>query len=333
MLILDQQAVTDLLPIRECIDLMVSTLSALARGETILPLRTVVLIPDTNDAFAVMPAYIGSPKTMGAKIITVYPGNHGTQYDSHQGAVLLFDPDNGSLAALLDATAVTTIRTAAVSAVATWLLARPNASTLAIVGAGVQAHAHLESMCAVRPIKTLRIWSRTPSNAERLADVARTKFSLETTISASCADAVRDADVICTTTSARAPVLFGEWLTPGTHINAIGASQRTARELDTQCVVRSRLYVDRRESALKEPGDTLVPLEEGAITPDHIVAEIGELAIGRGEGRRDEREITLFKSLGLAIEDLAAASYVYNAARRVGVGVEVELGGARLEAH
>jgi len=312
---------------------MVSTLSALARGETILPLRTVVLIPDTNDAFAVMPAYIGSPKTMGAKIITVYPGNHGTQYDSHQGAVLLFDPDNGSLAALLDATAVTTIRTAAVSAVATWLLARPNASTLAIVGAGVQAHAHLESMCAVRPIKTLRIWSRTPSNAERLADVARTKFSLETTISASCADAVRDADVICTTTSARAPVLFGEWLTPGTHINAIGASQRTARELDTQCVVRSRLYVDRRESALKEPGDTLVPLEEGAITPDHIVAEIGELAIGRGEGRRDEREITLFKSLGLAIEDLAAASYVYNAARRVGVGVEVELGGARLEAH
>ena len=333
MLILDQQAVTDLLPMRECIDLMMSTLSALARGETILPLRTVVLIPDTNDAFAVMPAYIASPKTMGAKIITVYPGNHGTQYDSHQGAVLLFDPNNGSLAALLDATSVTTIRTAAVSAVATWLLARQSASSLAIVGAGVQAHAHLEAMCAVRPITSLRVWSRTAANAERLIDVARTKFNLDASFAPSCADAVRDADIVCTTTSARAPVLFGEWLTPGTHINAIGASQRSARELDTQCVVRSRLYVDRRESALKEPGDTLVPLEEGAITPDHIVAEIGELAIGRGEGRRDEREITLFKSLGLAIEDLAAASYVYDAARRVGVGVEVELGGARLEAH
>ena len=333
MLILDQQAVIDLLPMRECIDLMVSTLSALARGETILPLRTVVLIPDTNDAFAVMPAYIASPKTMGAKIITVYPGNHGTQYDSHQGAVLLFDPDNGSLAALLDATAVTTIRTAAVSAVATWLLAKQDASTLAIVGAGVQAHAHLEAMCAVRPIRTLRVWSRTAANSERLIEVARTKFGLDASISPSCADAVRHADVVCTTTSARAPVLFGDWLTPGTHINAIGASQRTARELDTQCVVRSRLYVDRRESALKEPGDTLVPLEEGAITPDHIVAEIGEVAIGRGVGRRDEREITLFKSLGLAIEDLAAASYVLNAARRAGAGVEVELGGARLEAH
>jgi ornithine cyclodeaminase len=333
MLILDQQAVTELLPMRECIDLMVSTLSTLARGDTILPLRTVVLIPNTNDAFAVMPAYIASPKTMGAKIITVYPGNHGTKFDSHQGAVLLFDPDNGSLAALLDATAITTIRTAAVSAVATWLLARQNASSLVMIGAGVQAHAHLEAMCAVRPIKTLRVWSRTAANAEHLAEVARRKFKLEASVASSGADAVRDADIICTTTSARAPVLLGEWLTPGTHVNAIGASQRSARELDTQCVVRSRLYVDRRESALNEPGDTLVPLEEGAITPDHIVAEIGELAVGRGVGRRDDSEITLFKSLGLAIEDLAAASYVYRAAQKAGVGVRVELGGARREAH
>jgi ornithine cyclodeaminase/alanine dehydrogenase-like protein (mu-crystallin family) len=332
MLILDQQAVTDLLPMRECIDLMVSTLSALARGKTILPLRTVVLVPNTNDAFAVMPAYIDAPKTMGAKIITVYPGNHGTKYDSHQGAVLLFDPDNGSLAALLDATSVTTIRTAAVSAVATWLLARESASSLVIIGAGVQAYAHLEAMCAVRPIRTLRVWSRTAVNAERLADVARKKFNLDASVASSGEDAVRDADIVCTTTSARAPVLFGSWLTPGTHINAIGASQRTARELDTECVVRSRLYVDRRESALKEPGDTLVPLEEGAITPDHIVAEIGELAIGRGEGRRDEKEVTLFKSLGLAIEDIAAASYVYAAAKRAGIGVEVDVGGARREA-
>lgn len=333
MLILDQQAVTDLLPMSECIDLMTATLASLARGDAILPLRTVVLIPNSNDAFAVMPAYLGSPKTMGAKIITVYPGNHGTQYDSHQGAVLLFDADNGSLAALLDATAVTTIRTAAVSAVATWLLARPDASHLAIVGAGVQAHAHLESMCAVRPIERVTIWSRTPENAERVAESARTRFKVEASVAKTCADAVRDADVVCTTTSAREPVLSGDWLREGTHVNAIGASQRSARELDTRCVVRSRLYVDRRESALKEPGDTLVPLEEGAITPDHIVAELGELIVGRGTGRRDEREITLFKSLGLAIEDLAAASHVYQAAKRSGLGVSVELGGARLAAH
>src|SRR6476659_9419783 len=196
MLILDQQAVTDLLPMRECIDLMVSTLSALARGETILPLRTVVLIPDTNDAFAVMPAYIASPKTMGAKIITVYPGNHGTQYDSHQGAVLLFDPNNGSLAALLDATSVTTIRTAAVSAVATRLLARETASTLAIIGAGVQAHAHLEAMCAVRPIQSLRVWTRNPENARRLVDVARERFQVEASVASNGAEAVRGADIV-----------------------------------------------------------------------------------------------------------------------------------------
>src|SRR5690242_3262140 len=195
MLILDQQAVTELLPMRECIDLMVGTLSALARGETILPLRTVVLIPNTNDAFAVMPAYIGSPKTIGAKIITVFPGNHGTKFDSHQGAVLLFDPDNGSLAAMMDATSVTTIRTAAVSGVATRLLARETASTLAIIGAGVQAHSHLEAMCAVRPIKTLRVWSRTRENAELLAAAARERFGLDASVAESGQAAVRDAEI------------------------------------------------------------------------------------------------------------------------------------------
>jgi ornithine cyclodeaminase len=316
-----------------CIDVMASTLATLARGDALLPLRTVILIPQTNDAFAVMPAYIGSPKTMGAKIITVYPENHGTQFDSHQGAVLLFDAQNGSLAALLDATAVTTIRTAAVSAVATRLLAREDASRLTIIGAGVQAYAHLESMCAVRTITSLRVWSRNSEHARALAEFARTNFELDAEVSGRGADAVRDADIICTTTSARTPVLEGAWLTPGTHINAIGASQRTAREVDSAAVVRSRLYGDRRESALKEPGDILVPLDDGDIGPEHIVAEIGELLIGKGEGRRDAGEITLFKSLGLAVEDLASALYAYTEAKRTGTGIEVEVGGTRHVAH
>src|SRR5215213_7142188 len=178
MLILNQDDVTRLLPMADCIDVMAETLATLARGEAILPLRTVILIPRSTDAFAVMPAFIGAPKTVGAKIITVYPGNHGTAFDSHQGAVLLFDPDNGSLAALLDATAVTTIRTAAVSAVATRLLARELASTLAIIGAGVQAHAHLESMCAVREFTSLRVWSRSSEHARELVSVARERFGL-----------------------------------------------------------------------------------------------------------------------------------------------------------
>jgi ornithine cyclodeaminase len=335
MLILNQDDVTRLLPMAGCIEVMAGTLATLARGDAILPLRTVILIPKTTDAFAVMPAFLAAQKTkmIGAKIITVYPGNHGTAFDSHQGAVLLFDPDNGSLAALLDATAITTIRTAAVSAVATRLLARQNASRLAIIGSGVQAHAHVEAMCAVRPIKSLRVWSRNTEHARTLAKTAAERFQLDAEVAPTGEEAVRDADIVCTTTSAREPVLSGAWLAPGTHVNAIGASQPTAREVDSAAVIRSRLYVDRRESALKEPGDILVPLHDGGIGPEHIVAEIGELLIGRGTARRDDVEVTLFKSLGLAVEDLAAASYVYAEALRAGAGVHVDLGGARHAAH
>jgi ornithine cyclodeaminase len=331
MLIIDQATVERLLPMPKCIDLMRNTLAALARGETILPLRTIMTIPD--GAFAVMPAYLASPPTIGAKIITVFPKNHGTAFDSHQGAVLLFDSENGSLAAIMDATSVTTIRTAAVSGVATDLLARTDATTLAILGAGVQGHSHLDAMCAVRPLEQVRIWSRNTDHARRLGDAARRRFGLDVVIARDAADAVRDTDIVCTTTSSTQPVLRGEWLSPGTHVNAVGASQPHAREVDTAAVVRSRLYADRRESALKEPGDVIVPLQEGEITPDHIVGEVGEVLIGRAPGRGSAEEITLFKSLGLAIEDLASASHVYAEARRQQAGVEVELGGARSAAH
>ncbi|HXD48704.1 MAG TPA: ornithine cyclodeaminase family protein [Gemmatimonadaceae bacterium] len=333
MLVLSQADVDRLLPMRDCIELMASTLASLARGEAVLPLRTVIRIPDSRDAFAVMPACLTAPRTIGAKIITVFPGNHGTALDSHQGAVLLFDPVNGSLAALLDATSITTIRTAAVSAVATRALARDDASTLAIIGAGVQGHAHLEAICAVRPIEALRVWSRNADHAKVLVGVGRERFHLDATVAPTAHDAVRDAQVVCTCTSAAEPVLAGEWLAPGTHVNAVGASTPNAREVDSALVAAARLYVDRRESALKEPGDILVPLQEKAITPEHIVAEIGELLVGRASGRRDAREITLFKSLGLAVEDLAAASHVYEQAVRAGAGTRVELGGARRAAH
>ncbi|HEX4683818.1 MAG TPA: ornithine cyclodeaminase family protein [Gemmatimonadaceae bacterium] len=331
MLIIDQGTVERLLPMATCIGLMRSTLSALARGETILPLRTILVIPD--GAFAVMPAYLASPPTIGAKIITVFPKNHGTAFDSHQGAVLLFDADNGSLAAIMDATSVTTIRTAAVSGVATEVLARDDATSLAILGAGVQGHSHLEAMCAVRPLKTLRVWSRSSEHAERLADVARDRFGLQATVTRTAEEAVRRSDIVCTTTSATEPILLGEWLSPGTHVNAVGASQPHAREIDTRAVVRSRLYADRRESALKEPGDILIPLQDGEITPDHIVGEVGEVLIGRAPARAGRDEITLFKSLGLAIEDLASASHVFAEAKRQNAGVEVALGGARSAAH
>ena len=329
MLILDQRSVQRLLPMHECIEVMAATLGTLARGEAVLPLRTVIRIPKGRDAFAVMPAFLGAPKTIGAKIITVYPGNHGTQFDSHQGAVLLFDAENGSLAALLDATSLTTIRTAAVSGLATRLLARHDATELAILGAGVQGHSHLEAIHAVRPLTMVRVWSRNTDHARVLADVAKNRFGVEAVVSPTAEDAVRKSSIVCATTSATEPVLRGDWLTPGTHVNAVGASTPDAREIDTRTVVRSRLYVDRRESALNEPGDILTPLREGDIGPEHIVGEIGEVVLGRVPGRGDDREITLFKSLGLAVEDLGAASHVYAKALRAGEGQRVALGGAR----
>jgi ornithine cyclodeaminase len=327
MLVLSQSDVHRLLTMPKCVELMRGTLSALARGEATLPLRTVFAIPD--GAFAVMPAALSNPSTVGAKLITVLPKNHGTQYDSHQGAVLLFDTGNGSLLSVMDASSITQIRTAAASGVATDALARQSATSLGILGAGVQGQSHLEAMCAVRPLKSAKIWSRNRDSAESLAKVAREKFGLDAAAVGSASEAVTGLDIVCATTSATEPVLLGEWLTPGTHVNAVGASQRHAREIDSATVVRSRLYVDRRESALKEPGDIIVPIENGEITPDHILGEVGEVLIGTAPGRTSDSDITLFKSLGLAIEDLASAHFLYAEARRQHAGVEVELGGMR----
>lgn len=334
MLVLDQATVGRLLPIGACIEVMASTLTALARGDAVLPLRTVIRIPDTSNAFAVMPAYVNDlAPVIGAKVITVYPGNLETAFDAHQGAVLLFDPATGALAAVVDATAITTVRTAAVSAVATRVLARGDASRLAILGAGVQGQAHLFAVCAVRPITSVCVWSRNTARARRLADTAERALGVSASVAPTAENAVRNADVVCTTTSATTPVLYGDWLAPGTHVNAIGACTPNAREIDSAAVVRSRLYVDRRESALREPGDILTPLEAGEITASHVVAELGDVLLDPSAGRRSAEEITLFKSLGLAIEDLAAASFVYAEAQRAGAGVSVALGGTRHEAH
>jgi len=333
MRILTQSDVQRLLSMRDCIDVMSSALAALAGGNAQMPLRTVMRIPDSSDMFGVMPGYLGDPRTIGAKIITVFPGNHGTERDSHQGAVLLFDDTTGTLAAVVDATAITTTRTAAVSAVATRLLARADASSLAIIGAGVQAHAHLEAMLAVRPIARLRVWSRNRDHAAALVRAATDRFRLEAAVADTGAEAVRDAHIVCTTTSASSPVLEGAWLAPGTHVNAVGACTPNARELDSEVVRRARLYVDRRDAALAEPGDILVPLREGVITPSHVIAELGALLLPGADvatlGRQRDTDITLFKSLGLAVEDLAAARWVLDRAEGANAGTVVALGGVR----
>jgi ornithine cyclodeaminase len=332
LLLISQSDVGRLLNVADCIEVMHDTLVALAEGRVVLPLRTVIPLPEHQGAFAAMPAVLKAPDAMGLKAITVYPANEGTLFDSHQGAVLLFEARHGSLAAVLDASSITAIRTAAVSAVATRALARPDASILTLLGSGVQAATHLEAMLSVRPIAQVRVHSRTTEHAERFAERAGQRHGIAIEVFRTAESAVRDADIICTLTSSRTPVLHGEWLSAGAHINAVGASQRNARELDGRAVQRSRLYVDRRESTTNEAGDYLMALEEGRIGKDHIVAEVGEVLLGNAAGRTSSEEITLFKSLGLAIEDVAAAHYIYERASALPDIPRINLGGIRADA-
>ena len=326
-LIVSQEEVEQLLPMAECIDVMADALAATARGDALLPLRQVLRLHGGADAFALMPAVLGG--SIGAKVISVFPGNDATPYESHIGVVLYFDDTNGRLLAIIDASSVTGIRTAAVSGLATRLLALPGASTLALLGAGVQAMKHLEAMLAVRPIATVRIWSRSASSRARFVTWAADRLGVEVTPCGSAEAAVRGAEIVCTVTSSRVPVLEGKWLSPGAHVNAVGASLASARELDTDAVVRSRVYVDRRESALNEAGDLLIPRDEGAIDHSHIVGEIGQLVTGDVAGRATDGEITLFKSLGLAVEDVASARFIYRRALDSGAGTWLTIGGLR----
>lgn len=313
----------------ECIDVMADALATLARGGAVLPLRPMLHLPDKSGIMGMMPAYLDAPASLGVKIITVFNANHGTEYDSHQGVVLLFEPVHGSVVAMIDASSVTAIRTAAVSGVATNLLAREDAHDLCILGSGVQARTHIDAMRSVRRIDRVRVWSRTAEHARAFARAETERLGLEVEAVEQARDAVSGADIICTVTSSREPVLHGDWIADGTHINAIGSSTATARELDSAAVARARLFVDRRESTLSEAGDFLIPKREGVIGDGHILGEIGELLLGTHDGRVTADEVTLFKSLGLAVEDVAAAHHIYKEALKVGAGVSIELGGKR----
>ena len=325
ILVLTHSEVEQLLPMRECIDVMSEALASLARGEVHQPLRMVVRPPDAAGVIAMMPAYkSGDVPLFGLKAICVFPGNAAHGKDAHQGGVLLFSGETGELLAIINASAITAIRTAAVSGLATRLLAREDASELAIIGAGVQARAHLAAMACVRPIKRARIASRRFENAQEFADEVQREYAFTVEAVTSVQSAINEADLIVTATTSPNPVLECDWIAPGAHINAVGTYSPSAREIDTATMVASSLFVDRRESALNEAGDYLLAARDGAIGPDHIRAEIGEVLIGNSAGRTSRDEITLFKSLGLATEDLAAAEYVYRKAQQSRAGTWVE---------
>jgi ornithine cyclodeaminase len=329
VLIVNQSEVARLLPMEACMEAMAEALKSVSRGESLLPLRQVIMLPGKAGAFAAMPAYLASPAAVGLKSITVFPANHGTELDSHQGAVLLFETERGRLLAVMDASSITAIRTAAVSGVATRLLARADAGDLGLLGTGVQALKHLEAMSHARRLRRVRAWSRNPEHVRAFAQTAGRSLEVRVEPAGSAREAVEGADLICTVTSSREPVLKGEWLAPGVHVNAVGASLASARELDTPAIARARLFVDRRESALNEAGDFLIPRREGAVDDAHIQGELGELLLGRCRGRQSEADVTVFKSLGLAVEDVAAARLIYDNALKAGAGTRVELGGAR----
>jgi len=320
LLILNEHEVVRLLTMRECIEVMEGALISLARGEVHNPLRQVIRAPGASGFLGLMPAYRGGLRpSFSLKEVCVFPGNPPRGLDTHLGAVLLHDGETGQLLAAMNASAITAIRTAAVSAVATRLLARPDATSLAIIGGGVQARSHLEAIPLVRTINDVRIVSRGSDKAERLAEQvpnARVVGSVE--------EAVRGADIIVTATSSREPVLEREWIAPGAHINAVGSSIAAARELDGATVAAATLFVDRRESTVNESGDYLSALREGAITEAHIRAELGDVLLGRVIGRTSDSEVTLFKSLGLAVEDLAAAQFLFEKASSEGSGVWVD---------
>jgi ornithine cyclodeaminase/alanine dehydrogenase-like protein (mu-crystallin family) len=319
ILVLNQSEVEHLLDMEGCIEAMAGILEALARGELFQPLRSIAFPPGESSGIGLMPAHrSGSAAAYALKTICLFPDNPVRGLDAHQGTVTLFSGETGQVRALMNASAITAIRTAAVSAVATRLLAREDASELAIIGSGVQGRSHIEAMRAVKPWERIRIASRTHEHAQALAKetAAEAVESVE--------EAVRGADVVVTATNSSEPVLRHEWLKPGAHVNAVGSSIKTARELDTATIVASSLFVDRRESTVNEAGDYLVPFQEGAIGPEHVKAEIGEILTGAHPGRTAPDELTVFKSLGLAVEDLAAAEYVVRRAQESGTGTTVE---------
>lgn len=329
VLVLSHREVLAALPPAACAEAMATVLAEHASGDSYLPLRSVMIPPGAAGFMGLMPGWrgpqAGADAAFGMKAVCIVPANPARGLDAHQGIVTLFDGETGVPTAILDAAAVTEIRTAAVSAVATSALARPDARILAILGAGTQARAHLRALTLDGRLDQVRVYSRTEARARELAasaDIAGVGLQ----VVRSAREALEDADVVVTATSSREPVLSRDWLKPGAHVNAVGASSPAARELDTATVAAAALFCDSRESLRHEAGEFQLAIREGLISgQDHVRAELGEVLAGTAPGRHDAGELTVFRSLGLAIEDLAAAQSAVTAARAGGLGTEIEL--------
>ena len=302
----------DSITMEECITIMENIFIQLEEDQAFNPLRSAMLIPGENGLLSMMPGYVNKQDIMGIKSVSVYPENANIGLESHQGSVTLFNALNGTPLAIMEAGQITAIRTAAVSGLATRILAKKNSKILAILGSGIQAKTHIEAMTTILNLEEIRVWSKNKKNAKKLVEEQRKKYAIPFRPFDTVNEAIYNADIICTTTAAVEPILQGNYLMQGVHINAVGSSVRNTRELDGFAIKLSKLYVDKIESTINESGDFLMAKQEGTIDDNHIIGTLGEILTKQKKGRNNINDITLFKSLGLAVEDIATAFFIYD---------------------
>jgi ornithine cyclodeaminase len=317
--------VAHLVTIDDLIDEMREALRRFSSGDVVQPVRTVIPVDQDGDLLALMPAYVRSPAALGAKLVTKFDHNAQFGLPSHLAIIALLDPKTGALTALLDGQFITTMRTAAVSAISADLLAQSDCSTLAIIGSGVQARSHLQALEHVFELSHVKVWSPTPSHQFAFLEEMESETQAKLVGADSAEQAVQGADLIVLATSSSEPVVQNEWIKAGAHVMSVGACQPNQREMDSALVRRGRLFVDSRAAALVEAGDVVLAIAEHAFSASHIAGELGELLAGKVEGRRSSADVTIFKSLGLAVEDVAAADLVYRRAAVQGAGRTLEL--------
>ena len=323
--LLTEQQVHSLLPMSDLIAAMESALAKFSAREVLQPMRTVLTVGPTKAYFGLMPAYIPAPASLGAKLVTVFGDNHKRQLPSHLATIMLLDPETGALLALMDGRYITEARTAAVSAVSTRFLASPGASRLAIIGSGVQARSHLEAYQQVRQLEEVRIWSPNPRSRSQFVDDMSPSVSIPIIAADTAEAAVRGADLIVLVTSSPTPVIEDAWVSAGAHVVCVGACRPTQQEMPPQLVKRGRLYVDSSAAAVVEAGDIVMNIAAGLFDASHVRGEVGELVLGRVQGRTSPGDITIFKSLGMAVEDVVAADLVFRRAVESGAGTELTL--------
>lgn len=310
---IDREEVARRLTYEVCIPIVRRAMIAFSKGDTIQLLRSILPLSEGR-LFGIMPGAMGANGPFGAKLISVFHEDHAKGRQSHQGLVILFDPDTGSPICVVHAGEITAIRTAAASAVATDALARGNSRHLTILGCGEQAATHARAIGKVRGLESIRIWGRSPERARAFAERMQSELTVPVSATRDVKEAVAQADIVCTVTSAHEPILKGEWVRPGTHLNLVGSSCAGPSEVDTDLVVRTRFFADSREGVLRQGAEFLRAMEAGLIDASHIVAEIGQVLAGQIEGRRSAEEITVYKSLGHVVQDLASAWALYTQA-------------------